>query len=604
MPTPKTECTELSVGFGLLGLDPLNASASQVNSYWIDTLNASKFSEFVRKFSAEESYYRRFFAIGVNLRHSHRLFKSTNITTVRWEGPQQQASSVTIPMDLIAANTPISVKADSNVVSNPSPYILFVSLPGGTFSPTRSENWYAAIAPDKYQALYELTLKITGFDMPASVTDYHQIIRGAGRKRLGKAIQAFSTLDIVPFNQLYTSFCHEVAQQSADLFNRDLTKSLSGPLKNSIAENIIKRFFRLGDSEYVLCGLDSNNDFGITVPALTSWKRKWNFKNLIAHADLSRGQSVVNFELIVEEKSDRREYSFPFHAEIRWSHGKFVGGPEAKLYKEFPWIDVPFFQQIYGQEAINRLQLIGSGGFGVVYKAIIRKTGQVVAVKELDVSTLGFSRTDSHEERSRFEREVKIQLSLDHPNILSVLECDLAAAVPWFAMPLASYSISDIIGDLQGNIERINKLFRQVLTGIEYAHRNDVIHRDLKPENILLFENDLAKISDFGLGKQLDADVIGSILTHSSNNALGSLPYAAPEQLESFRDADYRADIYALGKTLLHMLSGKVPVSTSSLNQVHEHYRNFISCCIQEDPDRRFQSVTEAIAAFDVIINS
>jgi len=351
MPTPKTECTELSVGFGLLSLDPLKVPAPQIGSYWVNTLSPRKFNEFMRKFSTEEAYYRKFYAIGVNLRHSHKLF--TNITTVRWEGPQQQASSVTIPIDLLAANTPISVKADSNVVCNRSPHILFVSDPGGTLSPTRSENWYTVVAPDLYQALYDLARTVAGLDLPASVIEYHQTIRGANRKRLGKVMQTFSMADTEQFNQLYTSFCHEVARQSADLFNRTLTQSLSGSIRNAISENIIRRFFRLGDSEYVLCGLDGKQDFGVTVPALTTWKRSgWSFKRLLAQADLARGQSVVNFELVVEERDKRKEHSFPFHAEIRWSHGKFAGNPEAKLYKEFAWTEVPFFQQIYGQEAM------------------------------------------------------------------------------------------------------------------------------------------------------------------------------------------------------------------------------------------------------------
>lgn len=489
------------------------------------------------------------------------------------------------------------------MVCNRSPYILFVSDPGGTLTPTRSENWYTVVAPDLYQSLYDLARDMAGLNLPISVVEYHQTIRGANRKRLGKVMQTFSAADTEQFNQLYTVFCHEVARQSADLFNRTLNQSLSGPIRNAIAENIIRRFFRLGDSEYVLCGLDGNDDFGVTVPALTSWKRSgWSFKRLIALPDLSRGQSVVNFELVVEERDKRKEHSFPFHAEIRWSHGKFAGNPEAKLYKEFAWIEVPFFQQIYEQEAINRLQLIGSGGFGTVYKAIFRKTGQVVAVKELDVSRLSFSPEEAYEERKRFEREVKIQSNLDHPNILPVLDYDLDASTPWFAMPIAHSSIADSVDELSGNTKRIHEIFQQVLVGMEYAHRNGVIHRDLKPENILLFEHELVKISDFGLGKQLGADDPGSLLTHSSNNSLGSMAYAAPEQLESFRDADYRADIYALGKTLLHMLSGKVPVSLSSLNQVDERYREFITHCVQEHPDQRFQSVTDALAAFDSIV--
>lgn len=353
----------------------------------------------------------------------------------------------------------------------------------------------------------------------------------------------------------------------------------------------------------MLCGLDGKVDFGVILPDITTWKRNWGLKQVIAQPGLSREQSVVNFEVVVEDKGKRKEYSLPFHAQVRWSRGKFGGNPEAKLYKDFVWTDVPFLPQIYCQEAVTRLKLIGTGGFGVVYKAIFRKTGQVVAVKELDVSKLSFSPEESYEERKRFEREVKLQSNLNHPNILPVLDYDLDASTPWFAMPLAHGSVADIIDELSGNTKQINEIFQQVLIGIGYAHRNGVIHRDLKPENILLFGNELVKISDFGLGKQLGANDSGNLLTRSSNNSLGSMAYAAPEQLESFRDADYRADIYALGKTLLHILSGKVPVSAASLNQVDERYREFINRCIQEHPDQRFQSVNDTIAAFNSITN-
>ncbi|MEZ4860171.1 MAG: serine/threonine-protein kinase [Caldilineaceae bacterium] len=604
MPTPKTECTELSVGFGLLGRDPLEVAAEEVVSLWADTLSIKKFSEYKREFAKKEVFYRKFYAIGVNLRRSHYLFKSTRATNVRWEGPQQQARSVSMAKDIIFANTPVSVKAKSSVVFNLSPHVLFISVPSGMPSPTRSENWYLTVAENPYQNFYAFARNACYPDLPDSIADYHSSVHKARRRKFQKAIADLAPIEADQLKHLYIVFCYEAAQKSAEIFTDALNRSFASSLKNAVSENIIRHFFRLSDSEYVLCGLDSKVDFGITVPDITTWKRTWALKQITAQPDFSREQSVVNFALIVGEKGKRNDFPLPFHAEIRWSHGKFEGNPEAKLYKDFAWTDVPFLPQIYRQEAVTRLQLIGTGGFGTVYKAIFRKTGQVVAVKELDISKLNFSPEESHEARKRFEREVKIQHKLDHPNILPILDYDLEASTPWFAMPLAHGSVADIVDELRGNTRKINEIFQQVLNGIKYAHRNGVIHRDLKPENILIFEGQSIRIGDFGLGKQLGAGDPDNLLTHTSNNSLGSMAYAAPEQLESFRDADYCADIYALGKTLLHMLTGKVPVSLSTVNQIDECYREFISHCIQENPDHRFQSVTEVINAFDSILNS
>jgi serine/threonine protein kinase len=140
-------------------------------------------------------------------------------------------------------------------------------------------------------------------------------------------------------------------------------------------------------------------------------------------------------------------------------------------------------------------------------------------------------------------------------------------------------------------------IFKQLLSGLEYAHQMHVIHRDIKPENILIFENDNVKIGDFGLGKMLDTDTLGPALTRSSENSLGTLSYAAPEQIKSFKDADHRADIYALGKTLFHMVTNKCPppfYTDLSLDVIEPKYRSFINICTQSDPESRFQTVETA----------
>ena len=152
MPSLKTECTELSVGFGLLYLAPMAVTHPEIERCFETTLEFEKYTDFKQEFTKKEDYYRKFYAIGLSLRSSYIPF--TNIASIRWEGPNQQAHSVSMSVDILAANTPISVKANSNVVFNLSPYKLFVSLPQGISSPTKAENWYLRISPRSYQGLY------------------------------------------------------------------------------------------------------------------------------------------------------------------------------------------------------------------------------------------------------------------------------------------------------------------------------------------------------------------------------------------------------------------------------------------------------------------
>jgi serine/threonine protein kinase len=191
---------------------------------------------------------------------------------------------------------------------------------------------------------------------------------------------------------------------------------------------------------------------------------------------------------------------------------------------------------------------------------------------------------------------------LQHTNIMPVLDYDLAKNNNlWFIMPLAKTNISDISNDLKENIGRVHSIFRQVLVGIAYAHENGVIHRDIKPQNILLFENDIVKIGDFGLGKHLGKyDTSGLTAT---DEFLGTFVYAAPEQFDHPTNVDNRADIYALGKTLIHMITGSIPpLKDSDLFGITDvKYRRFIERCIQNDPLLRFQSVREMIEDFDAI---
>lgn len=97
----------------------------------------------------------------------------------------------------------------------------------------------------------------------------------------------------------------------------------------------------------MLAGLDEGNPFAVRLLDITNWKKEWVVKSITAIPLPDRGQSIVNMILEVEKKLTRARYQLPFHVEIRWSHGKFCGNPEGKLYKEFHWRDVPFYQVLF-----------------------------------------------------------------------------------------------------------------------------------------------------------------------------------------------------------------------------------------------------------------
>ena len=242
------------------------------------------------------------------------------------------------------------------------------------------------------------------------------------------------------------------------------------------------------------------------------------------------------------------------------------------------------------------LDRIGSGGFAVVHRIIVEDEERECALKELTTDA-------SEEDVQRFRREVRILAQLKHKNIVSILGYNLSRKPPCFVMPLAECNLQERLQDLAGNERRITWIFSQILDGIEYAHDNNVIHRDLKPQNVLffddLFQNDLVKIADFGIGKRLTAE---SISITRSYQGIGSPPYSPPEQVRGLKRVDVRGDIYALGKILYEMFTGEVPLHLNLHHtSIPDGYRFIMSKCVEYDPGDRYQSIRELRDDFNLL---
>ena len=345
MPSAKTECSELSVAFGILGIDdPLALNQAQIETFFTGTLPVEKYPRLLDTFSKHEKLCLRMYGVGRKLRENYSLF--SNVENLQWSGPQRQAATTSAAKDLLVANVPVSIKAKSNVVLNPSPYNIFESIPSGTLPIQSSENWYLEMEPAGFQDLYDFVRFASLDELPEKVSEFESVAKTKDRKRVQEIIKDLPQEQRKEFDNLYGVMCRDVAQKSAILFNENFSNSMQSKIHTVLLEYIAGKVFRLNSVDYILGGIDRNKEFAVLIPELTRWKRDWQIINVEAIPDLTRRQSVVDLFVSYKNKKKKSVSTAKFHIEIRWSHGKFCGSPEAKLYKDFAWNDIGFLQSI------------------------------------------------------------------------------------------------------------------------------------------------------------------------------------------------------------------------------------------------------------------
>jgi serine/threonine protein kinase len=244
---------------------------------------------------------------------------------------------------------------------------------------------------------------------------------------------------------------------------------------------------------------------------------------------------------------------------------------------------------------------LGSGGFGSVERADrLDEAGNVIE-EGLAQKRLLPEHEEDEEALGRFRREVRMLAAMDHPHVLPVLGRNLSDSPPWFIMPEAESSLQgELAAGKNGDEDWLINTFAAVLDGMTYAHNQGNIHRDLKPANVL-FVQGVPMISDFGLGKRLGTNTEGLTQTHM---AMGTAPYMAPEQFRDAARVGPPADVYALGKLLVEMITGVVPaVGRPRTDVLPERFRSFIEKCTEEGPADRYANAADAAAAFRLLIS-
>ena len=212
-----------------------------------------------------------------------------------------------------------------------------------------------------------------------------------------------------------------------------------------------------------------------------------------------------------------------------------------------------------GYEVISR---VGEGGMGTVFRARQASLNRTVALKVLPTS---HAKDKTYLER--FYREARIAGGLNHPNIVQVYDVGEDNGRHYIAMEFITGKTVAQLLKQEGAIpeERSLEIIADVARGLAYAHESNVIHRDIKPGNILLTDEGMAKLADLGIAKHTASKEAS--LTQSGV-AMGTPSYMAPEQARQAKDVDPRSDIYGLGATLFHMVTGQVPFTGETPYQV------------------------------------
>ena len=267
----------------------------------------------------------------------------------------------------------------------------------------------------------------------------------------------------------------------------------------------------------------------------------------------------------------------------------------------------------------ENIKKLGEGNQGIVWLSKDIRLGRKVAIKSLHNR-----HTDNEDQKSRFIGEAKKLSKCNHVNIVTLYDyiddsAGLHLVMEYIpnSIPLDEYiEKNDGSGSGSGPIQELRaiNIFIQVLRGISYIHKKNIIHRDIKPSNIMLDKDENVKLLDFGIAKDSDVD---AKLTIVSKGPGGTPMYMSPEHVAA-RTINEKSDIYSLGVTLWQMLTGVAPyhgvpvnliynkILTEDLKDVRDVYphvseimNNIIQKATKKDPEDRYDSCDSFIRALE-----
>jgi serine/threonine protein kinase len=263
------------------------------------------------------------------------------------------------------------------------------------------------------------------------------------------------------------------------------------------------------------------------------------------------------------------------------------------------------------------LRRIETGGMGIVFKAQDLRTGRLVAFKVL---TPALTREDAAVRQ--FEREIELAGRIQHPNLATLLDAGETDGLRFLVTEyIEGFNLKQLVrrhGEL--GVAEGAELIKQAAEALESIHALGVVHRDVKPSNLLLSNHGAVVVLDWGLARAAGL-VPKEDRLEEEGAMLGTFDYMAPEQWDNPECADERSDVYSLGCTLYHLLTGSAPFSGLEHETLHqkrtghqeedppslanlrpdvpEHLRWVLERVLAKDPTARFRSASEVADALE-----
>ena len=294
---------------------------------------------------------------------------------------------------------------------------------------------------------------------------------------------------------------------------------------------------------------------------------------------------------------------------------QFITANQAKRIRK--QLDERKGSQIPGYQLISKL---GKGAMATVYKARQMSLDRIVAVKVLPKKL-----SENPEFVERFYKEGKAAARLSHNNIVQAIDVGCAPeGYHYFVMEyVEGLTLYDIrqpppVGEGRNFAEaEALDVTVQMADALAHAHERGLIHRDVKPKNILLTQHGVAKLTDLGLARATDDKEAAE---SEAGKAYGTPYYISPEQIRGDVDIDFRADIYSLGATMYHLVTGKPPFDGETPSAVmHKHLKQpltpadhintalsagvgeIIDVAMAKDRDDRYQSTEDMLEDLNAV---